>query len=49
MAKAAAMLRESGAAVPDVAKDVGYDDVKYFNAIFKQHKGMTADEYKRMQ
>ncbi|MCL2702632.1 MAG: helix-turn-helix domain-containing protein [Defluviitaleaceae bacterium] len=45
--KAAALMQKQGMSVLDAAKEVGYDDVKYFNAVFKQLMGMTADEYRK--
>lgn len=47
IAKAAAMMREHNHSVDEVAKAVGYEDIKYFNAVFKQREGITADEFRR--
>jgi two-component system response regulator YesN len=37
-------LLESDKKVYEVAQDVGYRDVKYFNKIFKKHYGLTPNE-----
>ncbi|WP_410771242.1 helix-turn-helix domain-containing protein [Fontibacillus sp. BL9] len=46
MQKAMAMLRETPAKVSEVAGDIGYGDLKYFNRLFKKFTGLTPSEYR---
>ena len=43
------LLTTSERKVTDIISSVGYHDVKYFNAIFKQTTGKTPSEYRRSQ
>ncbi len=40
-------LRHTGKTVTDIAFEVGYDDISYFNRRFKQHEGMSPRQYKQ--
>lgn len=44
--QAARLLRESGAAVQDIAAYVGYGDNNYFTKVFKKHYGVTPTGYR---
>ena len=44
--KAAEILQATSAKVHDVARQVGYEDVKYFTQLFKQYMGKTPSEYR---
>lgn len=44
LGKARQILLESDRKVYEVAQEVGYRDVKYFNKIFKKHFGLTPNE-----
>ncbi|UNK18870.1 response regulator [Paenibacillus sp. N3/727] len=46
MQKAMALLRETPAKISEVANEVGYEDMKYFNRLFKKFTGMTPSEYR---
>lgn len=43
---AAKLLRETPAKVSEVAKRVGYEDVKHFNRLFKRYTGETPSSYR---
>lgn len=36
-----------GDAIENVARSVGFSDVKYFSRVFKRYKGCTAGEYRK--
>lgn len=46
-AKAKAMLEHETLRVYKIAEAVGYQDVKYFNRVFKKEFGMTPEEYRK--
>lgn len=43
------LLRTTGQKVSNIAAAVGYQDLSYFNAIFKQKTGCTPHAYRQMQ
>ncbi|RTE11684.1 response regulator transcription factor [Paenibacillus whitsoniae] len=45
--KAKAMLKGSDAKVYKIAKDLGYDNAKYFFRVFKKVTGQTPEEYRQ--
>lgn len=46
MKKAMALLLETPAKISEVANEIGYEDMKYFNRLFKKFTGMTPSEYR---
>jgi two-component system response regulator YesN len=46
MRRAQHLLSETPAKISEVARQVGYTDVKHFNRLFKQYTGMTPSEYR---
>ncbi|OZB91110.1 response regulator [Paenibacillus sp. XY044] len=44
--KAMMLLRETPAKVSEVAGEIGYEDLKYFNRLFKKFTGQTPSEYR---
>lgn len=46
MQKAMMMLSETPAKISEVANEVGYEDMKYFNKLFKKFTGVTPSEYR---
>ncbi|MBD3919627.1 response regulator [Paenibacillus sp. PR3] len=48
MQKARSMLLQSDHKVSDIAKQVGYKDIKYFNKVFKKMYLYPPDEFRRM-
>lgn len=44
--KAMSMLRETPAKISEVANHIGYEDMKYFNRLFKKFTGQTPSEYR---
>lgn len=48
MERAKALLRDPANKVYEIAKQVGYHDVKHFNKTFKKHTGMTPRDFVRM-
>lgn len=47
LSKAKAMLEHETLRVYKIAEAVGYQDVKYFNRVFKKEFGMTPEEYRK--
>ena len=47
MEEACRLLRETGKKVTDIAADVGYSDIKYFNTVFKRQTGKTPGQYRK--
>ncbi len=47
MEKAVASLRATNIALKEIAKSVGYNDVHYFNRLFKKHTGMSPGKYRK--
>lgn len=47
MANAKDMLLKTNLKVYEISKNVGYQDPKYFNRLFKKEFGLTPDEYRR--
>lgn len=46
MSKAKELMRGTSLADNVIAVNVGYDDVKHFRSVFKQHEGITTSEYR---
>lgn len=46
MRQAMSLLRETPAKISEVAREVGYEDLKYFNRLFKKFTGLTPSEYR---
>lgn len=46
MERAMALLRSTDAKVSEVARSVGYEDVKYFTQLFKRHTGTTPSGFR---
>ena len=46
--KSCDLLIESEMLIPEVADQVGYDDMKYFHQIFRKIVGMTPGEYRKV-
>ncbi|WP_106769207.1 response regulator [Paenibacillus faecalis] len=44
--KAMTLLRETPAKISEIAYEAGYEDMKYFNRLFKKFTGMTPSEYR---
>ncbi|MHA6481874.1 response regulator transcription factor [Paenibacillus sp. strain BS8-2] len=44
---AAKLLRETPAKVSEIAKRVGYEDLKHFNHLFKRHTGATPSQFRQ--
>ncbi|MET3548735.1 two-component system response regulator YesN [Paenibacillus favisporus] len=44
--KAMRLLRETPAKISEVAGEIGYEDLKYFNRLFKKFTGLTPSEYR---
>lgn len=44
---AAKLLRETPAKVSEVARRVGYEDMKHFNHLFKRHLGVTPSQFRQ--
>lgn len=47
MKRAADLLQSTQAKVSDIARRVGYEDIKYFTQQFKKHTGQTPSEYRQ--
>ena len=43
------LLRNTEMSIKDIAQEVGYSNSYYFIKIFKEHKGMTPGEYRRLR
>ena len=41
------LLSDSGLAVSDIARNVGYSDIKFYYRIFKKHTGTTPAEFRK--
>lgn len=46
MRRAEELLTQSPAKISDIAKRVGYEDIKYFGQLFKKHTGKTPSEFR---
>ncbi|NKI23375.1 response regulator [Paenibacillus dendritiformis] len=46
IARACRLLQDGSALVSDIARMVGYEDLKYFSQLFKKHMGCTPSEYR---
>jgi two-component system response regulator YesN len=44
---AAKLLRETPAKVSEIARRVGYEDLKHFNHLFKRHTGATPSQFRQ--
>lgn len=44
--KAMILLRETPAKISEIANEIGYEDIKYFNRLFKKWTGQTPSEYR---
>jgi transcriptional regulator GlxA family with amidase domain len=40
------MLEHGGAAIQEICRKIGYEDIAFFRALFKRHTGMTPAEYR---
>ncbi|RTE05616.1 response regulator transcription factor [Paenibacillus whitsoniae] len=49
MNRAMEIVSETQTKVADVAKSVGYEDIKYFTQQFKKHTGQTPSEFRQMR
>ncbi|MGG1520058.1 response regulator [Paenibacillus oryzisoli] len=49
MNRAIEIVSETQTKVADVAKSVGYEDIKYFTQQFKKHTGQTPSEFRQMR
>lgn len=49
MNRAVEIVSETQTKVADVAKSVGYEDIKYFTQQFKKHTGQTPSEFRQMR
>lgn len=47
MDEACRLLRETAGKVIDIAADVGYSDIKFFNTVFKRQTGKTPGAYRK--
>ncbi len=47
LSQAKLLLKNSDMKVSDVALEVGFDNFSYFSTLFKQHMGMTPNEYRK--
>lgn len=47
MEEACRLLKETGKKVIDIAAEVGYKDIKFFNTVFKRHTGKTPGAYRK--
>lgn len=45
--KAATLLRNSGDSISDIAAEVGFDNLNYFDRIFKRYKKIPPTEYRK--
>ncbi|MNH46944.1 HTH-type transcriptional regulator YesS [compost metagenome] len=43
---ASRLLKETPAKVSEIAKRVGYEDMKHFNQLFKRYSGETPSQYR---
>ncbi len=48
MEQAKKLLRESSLRIDDIAREVGYHDLKYFNKVFRSETGVKPSEYRKM-
>ncbi|MBN2982537.1 helix-turn-helix domain-containing protein [Cohnella algarum] len=46
MERAKSLLSGSNDKIKDIARSVGYEDIKYFTGLFKRHTGQTPSEYR---
>ncbi len=46
--KAKELLKEPGCKIYEIATQIGYSDVKYFNKLFKKHTGLSPSEYTKI-
>ncbi|WMT43624.1 helix-turn-helix domain-containing protein [Paenibacillus sp. D2_2] len=46
MRRAEELLTQSPAKISEIAKSVGYEDIKYFGQLFKKHSGKTPSEFR---
>nr|WP_242069284.1 helix-turn-helix domain-containing protein [Paenibacillus dendritiformis] len=46
IARACRLLQDGSGLVSDIARMVGYEDLKYFSQLFKKHMGCTPSEYR---
>lgn len=47
--RAKCMLRESNENILEISLDCGYNNIAYFNRVFKQYSGMSPREYRRLK
>lgn len=48
METAKELLQIPGCKIYEIARQVGYSDVKYFNKLFKKHTGLTPSDFIRI-
>jgi AraC family transcriptional activator of pobA len=46
---AKAQLRSTDLTVKEIAFSLGFNNLSFFNKYFRQHTGMTPQEYRRMK
>ncbi|WP_372663350.1 response regulator [Cohnella sp.] len=46
LSRAMSLLRDTPAKISEVANRIGYEDIKYFNKLFKKHTGLTPSQYR---
>ncbi|GAB6928378.1 hypothetical protein JCM10914A_23610 [Paenibacillus sp. JCM 10914] len=44
--KSMTLLKETPAKISEIANEIGYEDIKYFNRLFKKFTGLTPSEYR---
>ncbi|MNE86684.1 HTH-type transcriptional regulator YesS [compost metagenome] len=49
MQKAKELLLKTNLPIAEIASRTGYQAVKYFNKLFKEHEGMSPGQYRSMR
>ncbi len=47
--EACRLLEDSDRKIVDIASSIGYQDIKFFNQVFKRRTGMTPSEYRKIR